>query len=121
MDADERYEQIRAAQSDVAEIADQTGFKAENVEIIKAHLFLTEHILDMYVDLGIPAEIARFDASSAIADAWDRLRTGRFTPYDIQLMRHEMAEAWVMRHVTRSYRLAHLRAQKSFPAPEFIE
>jgi hypothetical protein len=68
--ADEAYAAIRASTSDIAEIAQATGFKPRNLQTIKDHLFYREHLLDRYVDYGIPAEMARFDSDAAIAAAW---------------------------------------------------
>jgi hypothetical protein len=45
------------------------------------------------------------------------LRAGTQTPADIQLLRHETAEAWFMRRHGPSYDAAHSAAQRRFPAP----
>jgi len=38
-------------------------------------------------------------------------------PEDLQLLRHEAAEAWYMRQHGPSYRAAHQAAEKRFPTP----
>jgi hypothetical protein len=114
--ADEAYAAIRASTSDVAEIAQSTGFKPRNLQTIKDHLFYREHLLDRYVDYGIPAEMARFDSDAAIAAAWQRLRTGTHTASDIALLKHEMAESTLMRRWgDPSYTRAHNAARARYP------
>ena len=103
----------------MAAIAENTGFKVENIQTIKDHLFMNEHLLDRYVDYGVPAEVARFDSDMAIAKSWMRLQNGTHTSLDIQLLKHEMAEAWYMRNVAPGYKAAHEAAQALFPAPQF--
>jgi hypothetical protein len=115
--ADEAYAAIRASSRDVADIAANTGFKPDNIQKIKDHLFMNEHLLDRYVSQGIPATVARFDSDIAIAQAWNRLQNGTFTEADIQLLRHETAEAWFMRRHGPGYSAAHDAAQGRYPAP----
>lgn len=76
------------------------------------------HLLDRYVALGVPAVMQRFDSDLGIANAWHRLVQGNFTASDLQLLRHEIAEAYLMRKwQDPSYHRAHTRAQCRFPAP----
>ena len=116
--ADDLYETIRRNTTDVDEISRNTGIKPENITKVKRHLFEEAHLLDRYVDYGIPAEMRRFDSHIGIAKAWERLRKGNFTPEDIQLLRHEAAEAWHMRKHGPSYDAAHRAAEKRFPVPQ---
>jgi hypothetical protein len=116
--ADEAYTAIRASTTDVADIASNTGYKVSNIQKVKNHLFMEEHFLDRYESLGVPAEWRPFDSDIAIAEAWTRLETGTFGPADLQLLRHETAEAWYMRNVSPNYNAAHNAAQHRFPAPE---
>ena len=37
--------------------------------------------------------VRRFDADPLIVNAWQRLREGRHTPKDVQLLEHEIFEA----------------------------
>jgi hypothetical protein len=115
--ADQLYERIRQDETDVDEIARHTGWKPSSIAKVKHHLFIREHWLDRYESLGVPAMAARFDSDEAIAEAWLRLKDGRSSPLDLQLLRHEAAEAWFMRKHGPSYRRAHAAAQRRFPAP----
>jgi hypothetical protein len=115
--ADALYEGIRRDETDVDEIARRVGWKPSNIAKVKRHLFIEEHWLDQYEPLGVPAILARFDSDEAIARAWLRLKGGDFTAIDLQLIRHEAAEAWYMRKHGPSYRRAHAAAQRRFPAP----
>jgi len=116
--ADEAYEAIRADSEDVATIARNTGIKPANIRKVKDHLFHQEHLLDRYIDLGVPTEMRRFDSDLSIANAWKRLKQGTHTQADLQLLRHEAAEAHLMRRWGYpSYSRSHYRAQQRFPAP----
>ena len=82
-------------------------------------MFYEEHLLDRYVKLGVPAVMQRFDSDLGIANAWKRLEQGHVTEADRQLLRHEAAEAHLMRKWRDpSYHRAHTRAQRRFPAPK---
>lgn len=115
--ADDLYESIRRDDEDVAVIAEQTGWKAANIAKVKYHLFVEEHCLDSYESLGVPGRTARFDSDRVIAESWLRLKLGTFSPSDLQLLRHEAAEAWHMRKHGPSYRRSHQAAQRRYPAP----
>jgi hypothetical protein len=116
--SDAAYAAIRASNRDVAAIAQEAKLKPQNVRKVKQHLFYEVHLLDKYVAFGVPARQARFDADLSIAEAWKRLENGTYSGADMQLLRHEIAEAWFMkRHKTRSYRVAHAAAERRFPAP----
>jgi hypothetical protein len=114
----ELYQKIRKSESDIEEITLHTGLKRSNLAKIKAHLFLEPHWLDSYESLGVPGAWTRFDSDLTIAEAWNRLRTGKHGPVDLQLLRHEAAEAWYMRRHGPIYRSAHLAAQRRFPRPD---
>ena len=111
------YDLIRASTKDIGEIASNTGIKPANIQKVKDHLFHHEHLLDRYVDLGEPPIMARFDSSKVVALSWERLRTGTFSEADLQLLRHEAAEANRMRIWGPSYDRAHTAAQTRYPAP----
>lgn len=115
--ADALYEDIRRDEADVDEIARRIGWKASNIAKVKQHLFIQEHWLDQYESLGVSAMLARFDSDEAIARAWHRLKGGGYTAIDLQLLRHEAAEAWYMRRHGPSYRRAHAAAQRRYPSP----
>lgn len=116
--ADEAYNAIRMSNDDVVAISRNTGIKKENIQKVKEHLFLNEHLLDRYVEYGIPAEMKVFDSDIAIANAWKRLEFGAHTQYDLQLLKHEAAEAWFMKKHGPSYTNAHNAADRRFPAPD---
>ncbi|MDR3618510.1 MAG: hypothetical protein P4L85_04100 [Paludisphaera borealis] len=115
--ADQLYEAIRRDEGDVEAIARHTGWKPAGIARVKRHLFVHAHHLDAYEMLGVAPELARFDSDRVIAGSWLRLKAGFFTVFDLQLLRHETAEAWYMRKHGPSYRRAHAAAQKRFPAP----
>lgn len=114
--ADKAYDAIRASRTDVADIAARTGYKPKNIQKVKDHLFVDEHVLDRYRG---DERIGRFDSDIEIAKAWERLRAGNFTHDDIKLLKHEIAERWYMQRHGPSYNAAHEAAQGRFPAPEF--
>jgi RHS repeat-associated protein len=115
--ADMAYDAIRSSTSDVALIARNTGLKPSNIQKVKDHLFYNRHLLDRYERLGVPSEFRRFDSNIDIADSWKRMEAGSHGPMDIQLLRHEIAEAWYMRRHGPSYDRAHSSAQQRFPSP----
>ena len=119
--ADLAYEAIRAEDTDVARIAKNTGWKRASILKIKNHLFLASHLLDRYVSHGIAAECRRFDSDLRIAATWRRLSEGAFMLGDLQLLRHEAAEAWYMRRHGPSYSMAHDAAERRFPVPRYTE
>jgi hypothetical protein len=115
--ADARYEAIRKSATDVQEIATQTGWRVSNIARVKRHLFEQIHWLDLYEELGVPGQWGRFDSSSEIADAWERLRIGSHSADDLQLLRQETAESWFMRKHGPSYLRAHQAARRRYPWP----
>jgi hypothetical protein len=115
--ADLLYEEIRRSATDVDEIALHTGLNRRNIAKIKAHLFIDEHLLDLYEDLGVPAVWARFDSDLKIAEAWNRLRVGGHGVLEMRLLRHEAAELCYIRMHGPSYRAAHEAAQQRYPSP----
>ena len=119
-DADAAYDLIRASVSDVDAIARNSEFSNAEIADIKHHLFEQEHLLDRYVDLGVPAEWSRFDSHPGIADAWNRLEAGTHLPEDIQLLHHELTELRFMQQTGNpSYIRAHEHAELTSPAPTF--
>lgn len=114
--ADDAYDAIRASTTDVNSIARNTGIKPSNIQKVKDHVFYQEHLLDRYVDLGEPGVMQRFDSDLAQANAWKRLEEGSHTPADVQFLRHETAESYLMRKWNDpSYNRAHNRAQQTYP------
>ncbi|MGI9278031.1 MAG: hypothetical protein ACR2PX_00115, partial [Endozoicomonas sp.] len=107
--ADELYDAIRASDSDVSAIASSTGFKSENIQKVKDHVFYNEHLLDRYVDQGIPATLGRFGSTIEQAQAWKRLERGTHTNADITWLKHETAEKWYEQKHKSGYSEAHDR------------
>lgn len=108
--ADEAYDSIRSTDDvdDIATHAAEYGFTRDEIAQIKSHVFEEEHLLDSYVDYGIPAEMARFESNPRMAEAWLRLREGNPHPEDITLLRHELYESNYMRDTGNpSYAEAH--------------
>ncbi|MDY7994309.1 WXG100 family type VII secretion target, partial [Paenibacillus polymyxa] len=62
-EADEMYDQIRASDSDVRAIAENSGMKESRVQRIKEHVFINEHIKS--------SGYGRFHSDYEIAQAWD--------------------------------------------------
>ena len=46
--ADQMYDSIRESDTDICDIAENLGFKAENIKKVKDHVFYNEHDLDRY-------------------------------------------------------------------------
>jgi len=96
--AEEAYQAIRGS-DDVADVIRNvrkaprldggTGFSANEIQAIKSRVFYDEHPLG-----GDDGEIvySRFDPYADMAEAWLRLRRGRYAPQDIMLLEHELAE-----------------------------
>jgi hypothetical protein len=112
--ADELYDAIRASDTDVGTIAIHTGIKPENIQKVKDHVFYNEHLLDKYVDYGIPAERARFESDLNQAQAWQRLEKGTYTDADIDWLKHEAAERWYEIRHNSGYTDAHNAAERKW-------
>jgi hypothetical protein len=107
--ADELYDAIRASDKDVSSISTNTGFKPTNIQKVKDHVFYNEHLLDRYVEQGIPARVGRFDSTMEQAQAWNRLENGTYTDADITWLKHETAERWYEQKYKSGYSEAHDR------------
>ena len=76
--AEEIYDSIREFDTDICDIAENLGFKADNIQNVKDHVFYQKHELDQYVSLGEASEYKRFDPYIQQALAWKRLETARW-------------------------------------------
>lgn len=86
--ATEKYEAIRQCSNDINKIAQNTGMPVHKIARIKQHVFLDDtHILEY------EGRIGRFAPSKPMADVWERLENGTFTPNDIKLLEHEYFES----------------------------
>lgn len=100
------YEEIRKRTNDIESIAENTGFSTEDVEKIKAHVFLNKY------DLG-DEELSRFTPDYDMAVSWQRLIEGKnIQEMDIVLLHHELMEYALMNEKGLSYMEAHDTTQK---------
>jgi len=119
--AEEMYDQFRADDTDIADIAQnlatverpdgRTGYTPDEIRQVKDHLMVEEHPLDDYNGGTVNRH---FDADPDIADAWVRLREGTPLDADLVLLEHELAESNYLReHPGATYREAHNHANQS--------
>jgi hypothetical protein len=110
--ADQIYESIRESDTDICDIAQNLGFKADNIKNVKDHVFYNEHDLDRYG----PDQIERkqFDPNLQQALAWKRLENGTHTQDDVTWIKHECAERHHELKYGSGYNEAHNRAQTRF-------
>jgi hypothetical protein len=110
--ADQIYESIRESDTDICDIAQNLGFKADNIKKVKDHVFYNEHDLDRYG----PDQIERkqFDPNLQQALAWKRLETETHTQHDVTWIKHEYAERHHELKYASGYNEAHNRAQTRF-------
>jgi len=92
-------------------IAKNTGYKSENIQTCKNHLFYETHRLDRYESLGEPIEIKQFDANENQARAWKRLDEGTHTKEDLTWLKHEKAEQWYEQKHDVGYLESHEKAE----------
>ncbi|OMF51010.1 WXG100 family type VII secretion target [Paenibacillus peoriae] len=104
-EADEMYDQIRASDSDVRAIAENSGMKESRVQRIKEHVFINEHIKS--------SGYGRFHSDYEIAQAWDRLQKGLQTEKDMDLLNHELFESRFEGIFKTDYETAHKAAVRS--------
>lgn len=78
--ADQIYNSIRECDTDICDIAENLGFKADNIKNVKDHIFYNEHDLDRYGP--DQTERKQFDPNLQQALAWKRLETGTHTQDD---------------------------------------
>ena len=112
--ANQIYDSIRESDTDICDIAENLGFKADNIKNVKDHVFYQKHKLDQYVSLGEASEYKRFDPYIQQALAWKRLETGTHTQDDITWIKHECAERHHELKYGSGYSEAHNRAQTRF-------
>jgi hypothetical protein len=110
--ASQMYDSIRECDTDICDIAENLGFKADNIKKVKDHIFYNEHNLDRYPDE--PVERKRFDPELQQALAWKRLETNTYTQDDVTWIKHECAERHHEEKYGSGYNEAHNRAQSRF-------
>lgn len=107
------YGLVRSMNTDVANIAKNTGMKEANIQKVKNHLFMEKH------DLG-GEKPQRFYPDYEIAQSWQRLISGKgIQKHDIVLLKHEYAES---RYMAKGYsqQAAHDRANKRYNYKEAL-
>ena len=110
--AEKIYDSIRECDTDICDVAENLGFKADNIKNVKDHVFYNEHDLDRYGPDEI--EHKRFDAILEQALAWKRLETGTFTQDDVTWIKHKCAERHHELKYDSGYTEAHERAQSRY-------
>jgi len=110
--AEKIYDSIRECDTDICDIAENLGFKADNIKNVKDHVFYNEHDLDRYGPDEI--EYKRFDATLEQALAWKRLETGTHTQNDVTWIKHECVERHHELKYNSGYTEAHERAQSRY-------
>lgn len=106
--AERFYEEIRKRKSDVAVIAQKTGFTEEYIQIVKNHIFIDKHDLGR----GIPEH---FFPDYEMAQSWQRLsdKKMKIQEHDIILLKHEYLEhEYMARGMTQAQ--AHDEAEKLY-------
>ena len=111
--ADQIYHSIRESDTDICDIAENLGFKADNIKNVKDHVFYNKHYLDRLAPAE-PVEYRRFDANIQQALAWKRLETGTHTQDDLSWMKDECAERHHELKYGSGYSEAHDQAQSRF-------
>jgi hypothetical protein len=111
--ADQMYDSIRECDTDICDIAENLGFKADNIKNVKDHVFYNKHYLDRLAPAE-PVEYRRFDANIQQALAWKRLETGTHTQDDVTWIKHECAERHHELKYGSGYSEAHDQAQSRF-------
>lgn len=111
--AEQYYDSIRNRIDDIEKISYNTHISYTDVESVKRHVFLENHILDN--------NVAVFDADYDMAVAWQRLINGTYEDRDIVLLKHELLESQVEKEYNLNYRDAHNIAQKKYPWSDIID
>ena len=79
------YEEMRHRKDDIVKIANNTGYKKEQIIAIKNYLFYDKHNLKKGYD--------RFDEDYWITQSWQRLMEGKnILECDLMLLKHEQEE-----------------------------
>jgi hypothetical protein len=112
--AEKIYNQIRESDTDVCDIAQNLGFKADNIQNVKDHVFYNEHVLDRYGPDEIKLKHKRFDATLEQALAWKPIEAGIHRQDDIEWIKHECAERHHELKYDSGYSEAHDRAQSRY-------
>ena len=108
------YGLVRSMKTDCKNIANNTGFREQDIQRVKNHVFYEEH--ELY-----DGEVARFDPSYYMSQSWQRLIEGKhIEERDIILLNHEFIESVFMAEGL-NYREAHDKAEAIYNYSIFIE
>ncbi len=88
------------------DIAKNSGFKTEEVNAIRKHLFTQKHQLENGFNY--------FAEYPNIAHAWEQLERGNHTDTDILLLKHEYMELTLMKEKGYNYVEAHELTEKKY-------
>ena len=101
------YGLVRSMKTDCKRITLNTGFREQNIQRVKNHIFYKEH--ELY-----DGEISRFYPSYHRAQSWQRLIDGRnIQPRDILLLNHEFLES-IIEAEGFNAQAAHATAEKVY-------
>ena len=107
------YESVRHMTTDCARIAANTGFREQDIRVIKNHVFIEEH------DLQNGRK--RFFPDYEMAQSWQRLIDGRnIQERDIVLLNHEYIESIFMKDGLSAVD-AHEKAQRIYNYAAFLK
>ena len=110
--AEKIYDNIRSSNDDVARIAKNYGWKVENVQKVKDHVFYNTHMLDRHGPEC--AEYKRFDGNLNQALAWKKMENNLASAQDKTWLAHEFAECHHEQKFNSGYTEAHERVQSRF-------
>lgn len=102
------YEEVRkhTPYADATKIAMNTPFSVEQIEAVRQHVFLDEHLID--------STMRRFDSDYYQAEAWQRLIAGQGTNEDLVFLNHEYRELTLEREHGYNHDEAHEIANSEF-------
>ena len=107
------YQEIRNRTSDIKSIAENTEFSAEEVQIVKNHIFFNQY------DLGYEFPTS-FDPDYDMAVSWQRLIEGKnIQEMDIVMLNHELMEYRLMSEKGLKYKEAHDITDKVYSYSKF--
>ena len=107
------YESVRHMKTDCSRIAQNTGFRKEDIQQIKSHVFIEEHEL--------ADGKGRFFEDYEMSQSWQRLIEGKnVLDKDIVLLNHEFLELTLMKAYGLSYEEAHKATEKVYNYKKLI-
>ena len=98
---------VRNGNDDVSLISKNTGFKYDDVLLIKNHIMEEEHLFDN-------GSVRKFEANIDQALAWQRMMENRATDTDILLLKHELRELRYMKKTGCTYEKAHAFSNQKY-------